>query len=112
MKWLSPHSPEWLSQRPEYGISATVLYYAARAGSFAHSRSAYLAHFAARDPWVTGSARRTMEAAIVRGRRSYEPFDYPDTGHWFAEAARRDAYRPGAAATAFRRTLDFLAREL
>ena len=109
---MGGHWAVWLSQRPEYEISATVLYYAARAGSFAHSRSAYLAHFAAQDPWVSSGARRNMETAMARAHRPYEPFDYAGTGHWFAEPARPDAYHPRAAAKALRRTLDFLTRQL
>lgn len=74
---MGGHWAVWLSQRPGYEISAAALYYAARAGSFDHSRSSYLAHFAERDPWVRADARRGMQESIARASRPYASFDYP-----------------------------------
>ncbi|MEZ4267511.1 MAG: dienelactone hydrolase family protein [Myxococcota bacterium] len=105
---MGGHWAVWLSQRPEYGIAATALFYAARGGSFARSRSSYLAHFAERDPWVRQSARRSMEAAIARAGRPYTSFDYAGTDHWFAEPSCPNAYAAPSAELAFRRTADFL----
>lgn len=108
---MGGHWAVWLSQRPQYRIAATVLYYAARAGDFSQSRSAYQAHFADADPWVGVAARRGMERAIARAGNRYAAFDYPGTGHWFAESDR-DAYDAGAADTALGRTAAFLAEAL
>jgi len=102
---MGGHWAVWLSQRPELPIAATVLYYAARAGSFGMSRSSYLAHFAENDPWVSRTARRRMEQAIARDSRPYEAFDYPSTGHWFAEKDRAEAYDAKAAKLARARTI-------
>jgi carboxymethylenebutenolidase len=108
---MGGHWAVWLSQRPEYRVAATVLYYAARAGDFTASRSAYLAHYAGADPWVSAAARRGMERAIARAGGDYQGFDYPGTAHWFAETDR-DEYDPNAADLAFDRTADFLTRRL
>ena len=105
---MGGHWAIWLSQRPELPIGATVLYYAARAGSFAASPSSFLAHFAEDDPWVSRSARRRMEAAIAKADRPYQAYDYPGTGHWFAEQDRVQDFHPDAAALAFRRTVEHL----
>jgi carboxymethylenebutenolidase len=105
---MGGHWAVWLSQRPEYNVDCTVLYYAARAGDFGQSRSRYLAHYAEDDPWVSPSARRTMERSMVRAGCSYRAYDYPGTGHWFAESDRQDAFDPDASALAFGRTARFL----
>lgn len=109
---MGGHWAVWLSQRPEYGIGATVLYYAARAGDFSRSSSSILAHFAGGDPWVSHSARRSMEKAISRAGLPYVAHDYPEAGHWFAECDRRDSFRPSDAALAFNRTTQHLRNAL
>ena len=109
---MGGHWAVWLSQRPEYDISATVLYYAARAGDFSRSRSAYMAHFAGADPWVSTAARRGMERKIAQAGRAYHGHDYAGTGHWFAETDRDEAYHRQASDLAFGRTAGFLAETL
>jgi carboxymethylenebutenolidase len=105
---MGGHWAIWLSQRPEYSVGSTVVYYAARSGSFLQSKSSYLAHFAAEDPWVSPSARKGMERNIARAGCAYRAFDYPGTAHWFAESDRVGAFDPAAAALAFDRTERFL----
>lgn len=105
---MGGHWAVWLSQRPEYNIEFTALYYAARAGDFAQSTSRYLAHFAPDDPWVSSSARRGMERSLSRAGCPYRAFDYPGTGHWFAESDRQGAFDPAASKLAFDRTARFL----
>ena len=105
---MGGHWAVWLSQRPEYGIGATVLYYAARGGDFSRSPSAYLAHFAERDPWVSRAARSGMEQKIAKAGCAYHAHDYPGTGHWFAETDRPGTYDKPAAALAFERTVGFV----
>ncbi|MDJ0896314.1 MAG: dienelactone hydrolase family protein [Alphaproteobacteria bacterium] len=109
---MGGHWAVWLSQRPELPIGATVLYYAARAGDFTASQSSYLAHYAEEDPWVSRTARRRMEAAIAKAGRPYQGFDYPGTGHWFAEQGRDQDFAPDAAALAFGRTVMHLKEKL
>ncbi|MCC6947499.1 MAG: dienelactone hydrolase family protein [Bradyrhizobiaceae bacterium] len=109
---MGGHWAVWLSQRPDLPIGATVLYYAARAGSFRGSRSSYLAHFAENDSWVSRASRRKMEAEIAKAGRSYTAFDYPGTAHWFAETDRRAEHAPDAAAVALERTIKYLKKTL
>ncbi|MBV2360402.1 dienelactone hydrolase family protein [Thalassococcus sp. CAU 1522] len=109
---MGGHWAVWLSQRPEYGIAATILYYAARGGSFASCRARIQAHFAETDDWVSASARKSMERSIARAGCDYRGFDYPGTGHWFAESDRTDTYDAACAARALKRDRDFLAETL
>lgn len=108
---MGGHWAVWLSQRPVYAIRATVLYYAARGGDFSHCTARTLAHFAETDPFVSNSARHGMERAMARAGVAYDAFDYPGTGHWFAEPDH-PAYRPDAAGLAFERSQCHLANAL
>lgn len=102
---MGGHWAVWLSQRPEYNVAASVLYYAARAGSFANCKASIIAHFAERDRWVSASARRNMERALNKSGCEYEAYDYPGTQHWFAELARHAEFDGSAARLALRRDL-------
>lgn len=108
---MGGHWAAWLAGRAAYGLSAAVLYYAARA-SHVDGRAGLLAHFAAADPWVSASARGGMERALHRAGRRYVAHDYPGTGHWFAESARPDAYDPEASMLALTRDIAFLSAHL
>jgi carboxymethylenebutenolidase len=105
---MGGHWAIWLSQRPEYEIAATVLYYASRGGSFGQCQSSILAHFADRDDWVSKSARRTMESSISAAGCEFESHDYPDTTHWFAESDRSEKFDAASARKALERDIDFL----
>lgn len=95
--WLAQHDPR---------VSAVVLYHACRSAP-AIDGPPVLAHFAEADAFVTTAGRRRMERSLVRSGRTLEAYDYPVTGHWFAESAHA-AYDPAAADLAFVRTVDFL----
>jgi carboxymethylenebutenolidase len=105
---MGGHWAVWLSQRPDLPIRSTVLYYAARAGSFKDSRSSFLAHYAEDDPWVSRASRRKMEGELVKAGRPYKAFDYAGSRHWFAESDRTAEYDEEAAELAFRRTVQHL----
>lgn len=105
---MGGHWAIWLSQRPEYQISATILYYATRAGSFGECQANILAHFAENDQWVRPSARKTMERAISRSGCAYESHEYPGTTHWFAESDRSVEYDAPSASKALARDIEFL----
>ena len=105
---MGGHWAVWLSQQPHLPVRSTILYYAARSGSFAHCKASFLAHFAETDPWVSKSARRNMERAISSAGCAYRAFDYPETGHWFAENVRSDAYDAASAELALERTIAHL----
>ncbi|WP_097104425.1 dienelactone hydrolase family protein [Hoeflea halophila] len=106
---MGGHWAVWLSQQPDLPVRSTVLYYAARAGSYAHSKASFLAHFAENDPWVSKTVRRNMERAISSAGCAYQSFDYPETSHWFAETDRPEEYDAGSAELAFQRTVAHLA---
>ncbi len=105
---MGGHWAVWLSQQPDLEIRSTVLYYAVRAGNYVHCKTSFLAHFADNDPWVSRTARRNMERAISSAKCVYRAFDYPGTGHWFAETDRPEAYDAASAELAFERTIAHL----
>ncbi len=104
---MGGHWAVWLAQHPDPPVAAVVLYYAARAGDFSDATAPVLAHFADTDPFVSASARRSMERAIIQRGLRYTSHEYPDTGHWFAESAE-SAFAPDAAGLALDRTASFL----
>ncbi len=104
---MGGHWTLWFSQRPELPISAAVVHYAARSADFCLTDWPILAHFAENDPFVSTSARRGMEKALARACRPYTAFDYPGTGHWFAESADTN-FDADAADLALARTIAFL----
>ena len=89
-------------------VRKVVLFYGTSDADYSTSRAAYLGHFAADDdfeprPYVDG-----MEEAIRGAGRAVTFHHYPNTGHWFFEPDRSDAYNEPAAALAWERTLVFL----
>jgi carboxymethylenebutenolidase len=109
---MGGHWALWLSQRPALPIAACVTYYGARSGDFSRSRASYQGHFAEHDPWVSPAALARLKRALHEANRPAEFYEYPGTGHWFAESDRTDAFRPRAAAQARTRTVRFLQEAL
>ena len=109
---MGGHWAVWLSQKPEYDVVATVLYYAARAGNYSHCRASVLAHFAEHDTWVSTRARKNMERAIGTSGCSYCAYDYPGTQHWFAETERSTEFNESAASLALKRDLHHFEQRL
>lgn len=107
---MGGHWALWLAQRPELPIAATVVFYAARNGKFAQSRSRFQFHFAAEDPWVSSASAKKMKRSLAAAGCRAEYHDYSRAGHWFFEDDRHDAFDAEAAAAAWRRTLEFLKR--
>lgn len=93
-------------------VAAVVLYYGAVDGDFARSRAAYLAHIGELDNYEPLEYVRQMEQAIRDAGREFTLHVYPQTGHWFVEEDRPDAYQPEAAALAWERTIAFLQETL
>lgn len=79
-----------------------VLFYGMAGADVSKSQAKYLAHFAENDPYEDTEAARSMNAANL------ERHIYPDTGHWFYEHNRADAYNAEAADLAWQRTITFL----
>jgi carboxymethylenebutenolidase len=109
---MGGHWAYWLAQRPDVPIVATATFYAARNGDYSESRSAFLAHFAETDEWVSPASVKKLERSLSKAGRAFECHTYPGTGHWFFEDDRADAFEPEAAALAWTRTIAFLKRRL
>ncbi len=89
-------------------VAAVVLYYGAVDADFARSRAAYLAHLGELDEYEPLEYVRQMEQGIRDAGREVTLHVYPQTGHWFVEEDRSDAFQPEAAALAWERTVAFL----
>jgi carboxymethylenebutenolidase len=89
-------------------VRAVVLFYGTGEGDFAKSRSAYLGHFAQTDEYEPESFVQNVEQALRAAGRPVTFYIYENTGHWFFEPDRPDAYNPAAAQLAWERTLAFL----
>lgn len=93
-------------------IRAVVLYYGTGYQAAGRSRAAYLGHFAAQDSFEPLEAVAAQATALRAAGRTAAFYDYPNTGHWFAEPDRPEAYNAQAAALAWERTVAFLLQQL
>ncbi len=93
-------------------IKAAILFYGAYAVDFHQSQAAYQGHFAEVDEWEPTEGVQQMLAEMQAARRPAELHTYPGTGHWFFEDDRPQAFDPKAAALAWERSLEFLAKYL
>ena len=105
---MGGHWALWLAQRPELPITATVVFYAVRAGDFRQSKSRFLFHFAEDDDWVSAAGKKKVRRCLEVAGRDAAYYRYARTRHWFFESNRSDVYQPEAADMAWRRTLGFL----
>lgn len=95
------------NNRPEK-ISKVVVYYGTGPDDYSKSRASYLGHFAEFDVFEPQANVDELESALKKSSRPYAFYQYPDTGHWFCEPDRIDAYKEEAATLAWERTLEFL----
>lgn len=93
-------------------IRSVVLYYGTGPADFSNSKAAYLGHFAEDDPFEPGSNVDELEETIRSAGRPVTFYRYSDTGHWFCEPDREEAYNQAAERLAWERTLDFLKRNI
>jgi carboxymethylenebutenolidase len=101
----------WLAEEKPDTLAATVFFYGTRNGEYPNTRSAFLGHFAETDTYVAASGVKRLEKNLKAAGKDVYFYTYPGTGHWFFENDR-EAYNPGAAELAWRRTLGFLQRSL
>ncbi len=92
---------------PEH-VRAVVTFYGTGPADFTQARAAYLGHYAENDPYEPPENVDALEAALRAAGRPVTFYRYPDTGHWFFEPDRHEAYIPAAASLAWERTLAFL----
>lgn len=93
-------------------LRAIVLFYGVSEGNFATMQAAFLGHFAENDPWEPEEGVRWLEGELRGAGREVQFHQYPNTGHWFFEEDRPDAYNAPAATLAWERTLAFLHERL
>jgi carboxymethylenebutenolidase len=97
---------------PEH-IRSVVLFYGTdgtMGTDFSNSNAEYLGHFAENDEFESQSNVDSLEERLKRAGRPVTFYRYSDTGHWFFEPDRVDAYDEAAASLAWDRTLTFLKR--
>ncbi len=98
---------------PEH-IRSVVIFYGTGGDDFSNASAAYLGHFAENDEYEPQSNVDALEESLRRagggslGAVTF--YRYPDTGHWFFEPDRPQAYNQAAANLAWERTLAFLKR--
>lgn len=94
-------------------IDATVVYYGRvnlSPDQLGHLKGPVLGHFARRDTFITGEVVGAFERAMKQAGKPYSLFWY-DAGHAFANPTG-DNYRQADAQLAWKRTLEFLTKEL
>ena len=72
----------------------------------------YLGLFGADDAIIPVADVEALRSILVRDGKTFDLHVYPGAGHAFFNDTRPDAYRPEAAADAWRRALAFLGRHL
>ena len=92
---------------PEH-IGSVVLFYGSGPVDHSTSRARYLGHFAENDPYESKENIQELEEELRKAGRPVEFYFYENTGHWFFEPDRKDAYDKAAADLAWKRTLEFL----
>ena len=92
---------------PEH-IESVVLFYGSGPVDHSMSRARYLGHFAENDPYESKENVEDLEESLKKAGRPVEIYIYENTGHWFFEPDRQDAYDETAAKLAWKRTLEFL----
>ena len=101
-----------LSTEDPERVRCVVVFYGTGPTDFSGSRAAYLGHFAENDPYEPSSYVDALEDALRAAGRAASFHRYEDTGHWFFEPDRSDAYIPAAAELAWQRTTVFLHDQL
>ena len=91
-------------------VHSVVVFYGTGGGDFSKSKAAYLGHFAEVDACEHKANVDHLTATLRQAGCSVDFYFYPDTGHWFFEPDRSDAFHAEAASLAWERTLAFLQR--
>ena len=98
----------WLAGAKPQDIRTVTLFYGTGEGDFAKSQAAFQGHFAENDPFEAAEYIQGLEQALREANHPVTFYTYPNTGHWFFESDRPDAYNPQAAQQAWERMLAFL----
>jgi carboxymethylenebutenolidase len=99
-----------LSETDPESVRSVVVFYGTRAGDYARSQAAYLGHFAETDEFEPQAEVDKLELSMRQAGRPATFYCYSNTGHWFFEPDRLQAFNQAAASLAWDRTLTFLKR--
>jgi carboxymethylenebutenolidase len=102
----------WIARNMPKAVQAVVLFYGTAGGKYDVAQAAFQGHFAASDPYEDPKDAAAMAAHLREVGREVSFFTYPGTGHWFFEPDRPEAYNEEAARLAWRRTVEFLKKQL
>ena len=91
-------------------VNKLVIYYGTGPTDFSKAKAEYLGHFAGSDPYEPLENVGDLEEGLKAAGRTVTFYTYPNTGHWFAESDRADAYDTAASELAWERTVAFLKR--
>jgi len=89
-------------------VAAVVLFYGTGPADFTKANANFLGHFAENDPYEPRENVEHLKMALHDAGRQATFHTYPDTGHWFFEPDRADAFHQEAADLAWERTVAFL----
>ena len=93
-------------------FKTAVIFYGTGDSDLTHSQAQFLGHFAAEDEYEPQEFVDYVENSLKTAGRPYTFHTYPNTGHWFFEPDRTDAYNKTAADLAWERTITFLQHTL
>jgi carboxymethylenebutenolidase len=89
-------------------VHSVVVFYGTGPIDFTAAKAKYLGHFAASDPYEPRSEVDKLESNLRNAGCQVSFYHYSNTGHWFSEQDRPEAYNQEAAELAWDRTLAFL----
>jgi len=98
------------TQVPEQ-FGAVVAFYGAGEADFSKMQAKYLGHFSEVDEWEPIKWVNWMADAMKTAGVDTNIYFYPGVAHWFVEDDRPE-YDPAAAELAWKRTFDFIKKEL
>lgn len=102
-----------LARRAPDALGGVVLFCGTGGGKFDSARADFLGHFAEHDEWGAHAKKvNALQSRLSKSSGEVVFHTYPGMGHRFFERDRPEAYDPQSAELAWRRTIDFLIREL
>lgn len=101
----------WALAHSEDRLSAAVVFYGASGGEEGRLVCPVIAHFGTSDRGIPARKIERIRRHLSGQAYAHQIFLYEDAGHAFFNGTR-PSYRPGPAALAWERTLEFLRNEL
>ena len=98
----------WLANNKPTDIEKTVLFYGTGETNFAHTKAAFLCHFAENDPYEEPKYVKVFLDSLRSAGIQVSEYVYPNTHHWFFESDKTEYFNQEAATLAWERTLIFL----